>query len=119
MSMKSGKEFNRLKNYKVKTKQKSKITEDEHEILKLAAKYPGNPKMQSFKRNLLKKNNMLPPKNQSTIQSWQEQESSSEEQVESDQEIVIKNQRITSKLGGQNSQSTKELQKVKNTLKLC
>jgi hypothetical protein len=43
--MKSGKEFNRLKNYKVKTKQKSKITEDEHEILKLAAKYPGNPKM--------------------------------------------------------------------------
>ena len=43
--MKSGKEFNKLKNYKVKKQKKSKITEDEHEILKLAEKYPGNPKM--------------------------------------------------------------------------
>jgi len=43
--MKSGKEFNRLKNYKVKKQKKSKITEDEHAILKLAEKYPNNPKM--------------------------------------------------------------------------
>ena len=43
--MKSGKEFNRLKNYKVKKQKKNKITEDEIEILKLAEKYPGNPKM--------------------------------------------------------------------------
>jgi hypothetical protein len=67
MSMKSTQGFNKLKNYKVRKQKKSKITEDEHEILKLAEKYPGNPKMQSFKHNLLKKNNMLPAKNQSTI----------------------------------------------------
>ena len=68
MSRKSGKEFNKLKNYKIKKQKKNLITEDEHEILKLAEKYPGNPKMQSFKHNLLKKNNLLPPKgNKSTI----------------------------------------------------
>ena len=45
MSAKSGKEFNKLKNYKVKKQKKTKITEDEREILKMAEKYPGNPKM--------------------------------------------------------------------------
>jgi|TARA_B110001450_G_C17481935_1_gene424589 hypothetical protein len=45
MSRKSGKEFNKLKNYKIKKQKKNIITEDEIEILKLAEKYPGNPKM--------------------------------------------------------------------------
>ena len=39
--MKSGKEFNRLKNYKVKAERKMQIlNEDEKELLKLANKYP-------------------------------------------------------------------------------
>ena len=40
-------------------------------------------------------------------------------QNHSDEEIVQLNQQVTSKLGGPNSQSTQELQKVKNTLKMC
>ena len=59
--MKSGKEFNRLKNYKVKAPRKTKINEDERELLKLADKYPQNTKMQNFKKHLLKKNNLKPP----------------------------------------------------------
>ena len=36
-----------------------------------------------------------------------------------DEEATEFNKNITSKLGGSNSQSIKELQKVKNTLKQC
>lgn len=109
--------MNKLRNIKIRREKKKGMNDDEKELLKLADKYPTNTKMQNFKLLMLRKNGLLPDDSQG-IDTYPDLDSSNDGQSSTDYKRSS-SQQIASFGNQQNAKSTKDLQMVKDGLKMC